>query len=389
MPILAGCWSSQELNDFSIVMALGIDKQEEQYLLTAQIINPGQIASTGGIDSSRTAINSYQVTSETLYEGIRKLTDKVPKDIYVSHLRMAMIGEELARNEGIGKVLEYLSRDHAFRTDFFIVIAQDTTAKTILDILTPMEKIPAQKMFSSLEASHFNFGATVPVTLDELIIDLVSKGKQPVLSGIHILGDPESGKLKSNVENVPAPTEIVYSSTAAFKGDRLVDWLNESESRGYNFITDNIINAVINISCPNEEEGKITLELDDSTTSLKGSVHNQQPKLEVNVEANGDIGEVMCGVDLVQGETFEQIEKLTEDQIKNEIASSIETAQTDFESDIFGFGEVIHRHDPASWESLKDNWDEVFSTMEFNINVQFKIRQTGTLGDSFIKEMEE
>lgn len=110
MPILSGCWSSQELNDISIMLALGIDKQEDQYQLTAQVINPGQIASTGTIDSARTAVNTYEVTSDTLFEGIRKLTTKVPKQIYISHLRIVVISEELARNEGISKVFEHLSR---------------------------------------------------------------------------------------------------------------------------------------------------------------------------------------------------------------------------------------------------------------------------------------
>ncbi|MGE6258324.1 hypothetical protein ACQKCU_10490 [Heyndrickxia sporothermodurans] len=43
--LLSGCWDKKELTDLSIVNAIGIDKTENgRYLLTFQIINPGNVA---------------------------------------------------------------------------------------------------------------------------------------------------------------------------------------------------------------------------------------------------------------------------------------------------------------------------------------------------------
>ncbi|MBP1969172.1 Ger(x)C family germination protein [Virgibacillus natechei] len=222
IPVLVGCWDSQELNEISIITALGIDKQEDQYQLSVQIINPGEISAQTNTDPLRSEVTTYSVVSDTLFEGLRKLTTKVPKKLYNSHIRTVIIGEELVRNEGIGKVLDFLSRDHEIRTDFSMIIAKETTAKSILNIVVPMEKIPGQKMLNSLEESHVSFGSTVPVTLDLLINDLVSKGNHPVMTGIQILGDPESGRTKSNVSEIAAPTLLEYSGVAAFKNEQLV-----------------------------------------------------------------------------------------------------------------------------------------------------------------------
>ncbi|UUZ95406.1 hypothetical protein LJK87_13625 [Paenibacillus sp. P25] len=64
---------------------------------------------------------------------------KAPRIIYLSHLQMAIIGEEVAR-EGMGEVLDHLSRNYQMRTDFYLVVAKGETARTVLSILTPWIK---------------------------------------------------------------------------------------------------------------------------------------------------------------------------------------------------------------------------------------------------------
>jgi spore germination protein KC len=100
-----------------------------------------------------------------------------------------VISEELAR-EGITPILDGISRNHEMRTDFYIVIARGTTAENVLKILTPIEKIPSNKMFTTLEMSEKVWAPTVKVRLDALISDLQTEGKDPVLTGIQIKGDP-------------------------------------------------------------------------------------------------------------------------------------------------------------------------------------------------------
>ncbi|SDI02338.1 Ger(x)C family spore germination protein [Alteribacillus bidgolensis] len=387
--VLSGCWSSQELNEMSIVSSLGLDKQEDKYRVTVQVINPGEIAEKEGGEEARTSITTYQGVGSTLFEAVRRLTTKVPKKIYAAHLRTVVIGEELAKKDGINKVLEFLIRDHEFRTDFYFLIAKNTTAKSILDILTPMEKIPAQKMFFSLETSHEHFSSTVTVTIDQLITDLVTKKKNPVITGVQISGDPEAGTSKTNAESIPALTQFEFSEVAAFKKDKLIGWLNERESQGYNFIMDDIVNPTIDTSCPNAEKEKIALELTRSSTELKGNVHNNQPRIEINVQAEGNLGEVMCGIDVKKENMLNQIEKLAEEKIKSLMQSSIQTAQNDFRSDIFGFGEVIHREDPKAWKLLQKNWEQEFSDLPVDVKVTFNIRKTGTVGNPFLKNLEE
>ena len=154
-----GCWNRRELTDIAIASAIGIDKSEMGYQISVQIINPGQIATAGGQGGGGTdsPVTTYSEVGETLFETLRKLTKQVPRKIYYSHLRMVVFGEEVAK-EGISKSFDFLARDHEMRSDFYIVVARDTTAYNILSTYTSLEKIPANKMFATLENSASGLG---------------------------------------------------------------------------------------------------------------------------------------------------------------------------------------------------------------------------------------
>ncbi len=42
--LLTSCWSRREFNELSIAYGLGIDKEDGEYIVSAQVINPEQIS---------------------------------------------------------------------------------------------------------------------------------------------------------------------------------------------------------------------------------------------------------------------------------------------------------------------------------------------------------
>jgi spore germination protein KC len=380
---LTGCWSRTELNELGIVAALGIDKTEEGYLVTAQLINPSEIA--GQARSGRTEVVSFKKSGETIYEAVRRLSTDSPRRIYVAHLREVVFGEELAK-EGIGKALDVLSRQHEMRSDFFITIAKGSTAYDTLNIQTALEKLPATKINNALKNSERSWAPTKTVTLDELISSIVSRGKEPVLPGIYIYGDPEAGSDIVNANNVSPEAGIRIDSLGVFKKDKLLGWLSEEESKGFNYITDNVKSTAVTFQC---EGGNITIDTVRSKTNVKGKVEKGVPKININIRSEGTIGEVGCKIDVSKQENIEKLEEKYKKNIKDKIEFAIKKVQEEYKSDIFGFGEVIHREDPEAWKYLKPNWDEEIANLEVTVNVEANIRRLGTISESFQKEIEE
>ncbi|WP_309244759.1 Ger(x)C family spore germination protein [Cohnella silvisoli] len=383
---LTGCWNRKEMNELAIVLAAGIDKVDDRYRFSAQVVDPGQVSSRKGGGGGRAPATLYTEEADTIFEAVRKITRISPRKLYFSHLRIFVIDESLAK-EGMAEVLDFLNRDHEIRSDFYIVVSKGVKAEDTLKILTAVETIPANQLFSSLDASERNWSPSMTVTIDSLIDDLISDGKNPVLTGLRVVGELETGKSKRNVENIDPPGRLRYSGLAVFKKDRLIGWLNEDESRGYNFIMDNVKSSVGNVTCPGE--GKVIGEVIRANTVVKGMVYRGRPQVNINVRIEGNVGEVECAtLDLTKKDTIRELEKKMGKKIGKSMESVIEKAQNSYKSDIFGFGKAIRRSNPKAWKTLKKGWDEeYFTDLRVTINVDYKIRGTGTMGKSFLNEM--
>ncbi|MGE6486748.1 Ger(x)C family spore germination protein [Paenisporosarcina sp. NPDC076898] len=381
---LTGCWDRRELNELGIALALGIDKVEDEYQVTAQVVVPSEISMK---PTGRSPVTLFKANGETVYEALRKITKNSPRKIYPGHLRMLVIGEDLAE-EGIGESLEFLSRDWEFRSDFYVVIAKEMTAEEILNVTTTLEAIPANKMFNTLKTSEAAWAATSGIVLDELIKDLTNEGKEAVLTGILVTGNQEIGTSKQNVESITPEARIVYDQLAVFKKDKLLGWLTEQESRGYNDITNTVENTISVISCP--KEGKISIEIIQLKSDIKGKMNKGKPEVDVNIKVKGNIGDVECPINLSEQKTIVELEKIMKNDTEDTINQTIETVQKQYESDIFGFGEAIHRSNPKEWKKMKEQWDKGgFSELTANVKVDVKLQHTGTVGNSFLDDVKE
>lgn len=382
--LLAGCWDSRELNEIAITLAIGLDKVEDEYQLTAQVVVPSEVSMKTG--SGRSTVTLFQAKGKTVYEAFRKMTKDSPRKIYPGHLRMLVLGEELAL-EGIADSLDLFARDWEFRSDFYVVVAKDRATAEILNITTTLETIPANKMFEALKTSEESWAATRGIKLHELTADITSEGKEAVLTGILATGNQETGAGKPNVEEITPSARIEYDHMAIFKKDKLVGWLSERESRGYNYIIDSVETTVMPIACP--KKGTLTIEVTNFNAAIKSKVVNGTPKATVNINAEGNIGEVNCQINLKEVKTIYELKKIYENEVKEIVNETIDVMKNQYQVDIFGFGEAIHRSNPKEWEKIKEQWNSEFPDLEVNVEVDMKIQRTGAMKNSLLEKIKD
>jgi len=409
--LLTGCWSRRELNELSITLGLGIDKKGDQYVVSAQVVDPSQVASRAMAGGERAPVTLYRTTAHSISEGLRKLTTTSPRLIYLAHLRIVIFGEELARS-GISDAIDFLSRQHETRTDFYFAIAKGTTAENVLNVLTPLEKIPANNLYASLRISADYWSPTHGIFLDELINGLTANGKSPAMSGVRIrsyIGNRESSgggsgatagrndsageHLKEveesglNVKEIESPVELYFSGIAVFRKDRLIGWLNTDESRGYNYIQGHVHQSVGHVTCP--DGGRLSSEIIRTRTKLTAKIVDNKPRFLVSVSAEGNITEVACKIDLENPATIPQLNEEVNRLIKKLIEQTIYTAQHKYKTDFLGLGYTLMKSHPKVWKSLEGDWKEEFTTMPVDVKVDYRLRRIGTITNSLRKELKE
>ncbi|MNG36787.1 hypothetical protein D3C84_1239290 [compost metagenome] len=71
----------------------------------------------------------------------------------------------MAREDGVNPLMDALDRDPEFRNTSTMVIANHSTAADLVKALTPVDKIPANKVMKTLEFTQRKWGETVKVSL--------------------------------------------------------------------------------------------------------------------------------------------------------------------------------------------------------------------------------
>ncbi|NQX46292.1 Ger(x)C family spore germination protein [Paenibacillus tritici] len=387
--LLSGCWERKELNELAFVLALGLDKAENGYNVTMQVVIPSSISSqnAGGTGGSGVPVVVYNFTVPTVYESLRKFNLISSRSPYLGHIRVLVIGEELAR-EGVGETLDVIKRSREPRMDFYVMVARKTTAENVLKVLTPLDRLPATKLFSSLDKSYRISSKTVAVTLDQFIEDLLLQGESPVLTGVEVEGDPEAGSEKSNVEQTDPRTKLHYESVAVFRKDKLVGWIDDNLTVGFNYVTDNVTK---NTGHFKDETGSlIIIEALTSATSRKVKFIDGEPHIFLSVETLSNVEEVE-GADKLDTEAkIRSLEEKTEARTVKRMKDAVEGISKQFNVDIFGFGQSIYRKSPKAWQRLKEQKGEDYlRTLPIHYEASVTINRIGTIDNSFLDEIKE
>ncbi|MEH7334738.1 Ger(x)C family spore germination protein [Neobacillus drentensis] len=382
--LLTSCWNRKELNELAIVVGMGIDIVDDKFVVTVQVVNPGEIAESQG-GGGKSPVVVYQEKGNTLFEAIRRITTVSPRKLYFSHLRLLVLGEEFAK-KGIAKTLDLLSRDPEMRTDFYIVIAKNKKAGDILKIVTTMERIPAQKVFESLLSSEKAWATTIQITMDQLIYDIISEGISAKLTGIKLIGGVQEGENLENTQQTKPNAFLKYDSIGVFRKDKFIGWLSENESKGLNYALGNVTSTVVTIPCP--QKGKTAIELIHTTSELKTEVSDHKPKGIIKITTVGNVGNVQCKtLDLTKPETIRFLENETRKNIEHTIYKSLYAAQKKYKIDPFGFGEALHRSNPDYWHLIQKDWLQIFENMPVEIDVKVKIHNIGKIKNSPLNEI--
>lgn len=388
---LGGCWQRRELNETSFVLGMGLDKAASGsgYKVTLQVVIPSAITSqaaggTGGVGVP-VVVSSFEVP--TLYETQRQYALVSSRAAYYGHIRVLVIGEELAKS-GVGPALDVLKRSREPRDDYYVMVARNNTAENVLRVLTPLNKLPASKLFDSLDKSQKISAKTVAVSLSRFIEDLLYEGKNPVLTGVEILGNAKSGENQSNLE-VTAPKALTrFRNVAVFRKDKMLGWLDDNQTIGYNYITDNVNQSAGPVE---GEDGKpIVIGALQTSTSRKVKIINGKPNIFIHLKATCNVQESLSNDDLGQEATIKKLERKSEERLIERMRAAVEQINERFNVDIIGFGQSIYRSNPKAWAKLKEEHpDDYLKFLPIHYKATVTINRVGIIDKSFVEDIKE
>lgn len=385
--LLAGCWNRRELNDLAVVVALGIDLEGKDYLISAQVVNPNEVGTLRS-SSGAASVVTYTEKGGSIPDALQRMLSKAPRQLYLSHLRVMVFGESLARR-GLIPILDYVARNHELRNDFFMVVAKQSKARDVLSVVSPFEKVPAESLYSSILVSDKKWAATGRITLQHFITVMDRGGSNPVLSGVRVNGDKKKGRSNELLKNVRPETLLLHEGLAVFKKDKLVGWLGENDSKTVNYLLNDVSGTIGQVPCPQGHQGFVSVGILSSKSKIDAYTGAEgEPAFNVRMSLEANVDAIQCNLDMADPATITAIEAMLEKQARNYTSRNIREVQNKFGSDIYGFGEALHRQEPKVWASYKANWDDYFKNAKVDVEVAVAVRKIGSIVQPLKKDME-
>lgn len=374
---LTGCYNYRELNDLAIVSGISIDKNEDEYIVNAEVINPKkqQDASSG----KEPEFVVYTSKGTSMQEAFRKIIKESPKKLYGAQMDVLIIDEETAKKE-LKNILDFFSRDPEIRSEFYVLVGKSTD---VLEITTPLDKISSKNILDSLESNNSYLGFSNLVTYHDLIDNYLNPNIELALPSVEVVGDDTNGDSIENIESTSADAASIITNIAVFKDNKFVGYLTEEESQAYNMVMNSAKTTLMKTNYKDNEF--IISEILNSSADIKIDI--KKKKVTISIKGKATIAEANYSGNLEDAKEISKIQKdlnkTTEKFIKNSLKSTIQK----YNSDIYGFRDMFYKQDPKTYKKLKNNWyKETFPNLEIEVKSDITIFEKGKLNGGLYHE---
>ena len=393
---LTAFYDSREIDDLAYVIAMGIDKNGENLVLTLMFAVPiaigiGEQESGGGGKGS----HLISVECNNILSGVKMADAYTSKEISFSHCKLLIISKELAE-EGIRSLLDGIYRWKEFRPSMYISISLDSPKNELEKIQPVLEINPAKYLEminrtyeytgflaeSNIENIHLQMECTciqavanlsgISSDYDIYNTDFFStapyKGRNAVFEGDFIAG-------KSPISGNEATT---FKGLAVFDADVMVGTLDGQETMYYRILRGDFESSLLTLPDPIERDRYIVIRISRvKSPDVKVSVEGDNPFIKIKVSLEGDFVSIDSGINYEQGENMRILEKEVNDFLCDEIYNLLEKTAREYHSDIFGYGKKM-KYKFLTWDEWVDfGWLNKYKNSSFEVSVDFKIRRTG------------
>ncbi|HEX3048398.1 MAG TPA: Ger(x)C family spore germination protein [Bacillota bacterium] len=417
--LLSGCWDYTEYEDMTLLTALGFDQGQNGQITLTSLYTPitgtqgggpsgGQEAS--GDATSKVVVN--QVSSSTISCAIDNLQQLVPKQIFLGNIGLIVIGSQIT-SEDMRKIISFLDTTQYIRPSTLVAVSQGK-AGDFLSIQTNVGPNPLR--IAELISNTTRSGAGIPITILQLMQALDREGFEPMLPMGEAEAQPEkseanqsegngsnqgtssSGSSKTNNDKTEQPAPGLkpvlglikpklgnhkISGLAVFKGYQMLGQLDEMETRGVVWLTNQKFNGHVCVNIqdttdPSVKPKPISFRISDFRTQRKVMLTGGTPQVLLQVKISAILEEFRYSPKTLPPAFMKTIEKNLADSIKLTMKKSIAKAQS-LNSDIFGFGFDFRRQHLKVWQrTYRRQWDQIFPDLPVSIKVKIRILTTGT-----------
>ena len=341
--LCTGCFDYKEINDLAIINAIGVDYEDDEYVITLEILNDQ-------IDKDSSKITSYTKVGhgKNLTSAIENAADKLSKQLIFNHIKLMILSKSIIE-EKFENIIDLFLRNTYFRENFYVISATKNKPETLLNHTTNEAPIASTAITDTLESIRYSSNTNVLKKFDEMVEEVITYGIDTCFSNI---------TLKDN--------EFIVDGMSIFNNYSYKSNLSNEYVKIYNLLTDNFDRPTYTINYDNLafttaiNNGKINAEIKSGTINvtgnLMGRIIDNDPKYNIRDPKN-----------------LERIDNDFTNLLNKKISEFIKVLQ-DNNSDILG---ITRNYYKKTRTKDKDYWLK----LDIKSNIKFNINKKGLIYD--------
>ncbi len=341
-----------------IAIGLGIDIEEGEISLTAQVVLP----KNGGVSSGGNNFINYNAKAKDMEKAIDIIGAESGLELSVAHTSIIVVGKSVIESARYD-LFRYFISDDKINDNVLIAMAEDKAAD-VMKAKVPVGEVASLQLLNQLSPAKHPLGL-IAVNLKDFTSRMFCGQGENYLPIVSIIPTtPSSDQSKDKVDKADA---FKMDKTAIMDKEGLKGELDSKGSEGLSLITNNLQDGVIDIVGSDDRD--ISVHIVDSKSGVKYDYKNRKYKVNLALKTSRSEGRYEPDNTysyLLDDQEIADLQKGIIDRVSSVISYSEEIGV-----DILGIKEGFYRYNPKQKYNIMT--DDFLKTVKLEIN--FKIIQ--------------
>ena len=356
--MLSGCIPHTELDEKAIILAIGIDYEDEEYSVTFQHYSPTGLGGQALVDNSQPNVLTSSGKGKDVYEALENASVKCGKELMLGVTQIIIIGEDAAKNS-VADVMDFSQSFFQCHPDMLVAVAEGK-AEDCMQVKFSEGIASTQKLKYLLQNAENRGLIILPAALD-LFIALQTEQQSACLPRLKLI---EDGKSDASEDG----KSIEISGGVLLKDGKAQDNADMDTMKGLQLIDGSANETTVTF----EHEGEAV------SVGLIGIKHKITPifredKLIFQVKLTGGGRYFTTPTDGFNKENNRITERECDEKLTEIMQTATENTVLKYGADPINLERTVRHHDYKLWEQLKDNWEETLKDCEFRFEVEVNI----------------
>lgn len=351
-----------ELSELMIMQGIGIDFEKDIYTVTVEILNNEQSGSPGGDGTSEDKTKIYSAKGETVSKALRKLTEKSGNEPLFAHNRVIVLGKKTITRD-LRDVIDFFERDYDSRVSQLICVAKNSTAEDIIRAELLKDGVKCEILENMLEEGYKN--SIIPRVR---IIDAVNHLKDST-AGICI----PAVSVQKNGEN----ENYFLDGCCVFGADgKFLKYIDSNAAEGLAFLNDTIKKGYITADI--SDKGKATFLINKGKTDFEITEEDGSLKYNMKIKLSCDLDEIE-GQENFKNDTeiLNALKTGIDESVCKKVENTFISLQKTPSADVIRFGKRLRLDDLGLYNTLYDDWNNIFPEIKLTVTVETTMRRIG------------